>query len=336
MVERLGQEGAHQVVGQRAAVEARLLERRRDRTAACPPPSPGSAPACRRPPRPPAARACSRRAAITSASSLAPAASKRRSSSSSSARATVSTSASGSSRRAGGTWRSIRRAASRSISRSLATRRSMPGPQHLHRHLAPVGQGRRMGLGQRGGGDRLAEGGEEAVERHAQRRAHLGLGDRRSERAAAGPSAATGRRRTSRAEDVGAGGEHLAELDGHRPQPLQRRAPAARRAGPCRACGPENSRKASRQRPHAPAAGAGRSRAGSGRRRGPGPRPRPISRPKAASIAHRPPIAQPWCRAATPPVKLVQLDAAEARPRVIRPAKLAWSGKRRMLSTRYW
>ena len=107
-----------------------------------------------------------------------------------------------------------------------------PRAQHLHRHLAPVAQARRMGLGQGGGGHRWMEFGEQRARRPAQRLADLGVGDFHGEgrQLILQPGEVVGEHL---AEDVGAGRQQLAKLDRHRPQPLQRQGQAlARPAAP--------------------------------------------------------------------------------------------------------
>ena len=63
----------------------------------------------------------------------------------------------------------------------------------------------------------------------------------------------------------------------------------------------------------------------------------PDQKTLAGQPPERGPVAQsahPWCRATTPPVKLVH--PVWPNPALsIRPARVFWSGKRRMLSTRY-
>ena len=109
------------------------------------------------------------------------------------------------------------------------------GPQHLDRHLAPVVQHGRMGLGQRGGGDRRLEAGVEAAQRALQAGLYFGHRDRHGEgrQAVLQPAEVVGELGP---EDVGAGGEQLAELDRGGSQRLERAAqplagpPTSRRA----------------------------------------------------------------------------------------------------------
>ena len=96
-----------------------------------------------------------------------------------------------------------------------------PRPQHLHRHPTAVEHRGLMGLGDGGGGDRLAEGRVETLDRPPQRALDLGPGDGGVEgrqtvlevRQVLGELAA---------EDVGAGRQHLAQLDGDGAEALQR------------------------------------------------------------------------------------------------------------------
>ena len=199
VVQRLGQEGADQVVGQRRPVEPRRRPARPDRRAARRAPTPGSAPACATPSQTTGGARMKPSWAITARSSSAPAASKRRSSSSSSARTTVSAKARGSSRRAAGAQAlgqtRRRRAAPR---RRAATRALDARPQHLHRHLRPPTSRGAMRLRQRGGGDRLRRTRRTGLERPARAPRRPRPWPPPWGTAAAGPSAATGRRRRRR------------------------------------------------------------------------------------------------------------------------------------------
>ena len=95
------------------------------------------------------------------------------------------------------------------------------GPHDLHRHGRAVGEPRLVDLRDRGRGDGRAEGGEEVRERPAEGVRHHALGLRLRE--GGHPvlemlQVARGRR----PDDVGAGGEELAELDVGGPEPGQR------------------------------------------------------------------------------------------------------------------
>jgi len=105
-------------------------------------------------------------------------------------------------------------------------------PQHLHHHLAAVGELRGMHLRDRGRSQRLAvEAGVELRHRLAQRALDLGL----RQRAVEGRDAVLQQRQLRRhvgRQQVAAGGEDLAELDEDRTQFLQRQAqPLAARHG---------------------------------------------------------------------------------------------------------
>ncbi len=203
--------------------------------------------------------------------------------------------------------------------------------QHLHRHLGPIQQAGAVGLGQGGGRHRLVEAAVEALQRPAEGLCHRGLGLGGGERIepVLQPAEVLGE---VIAEDVGAGGEHLAELDGDGAQPLQgagqplpRAAAAGAAAGdqpqdPAEQLGPRRQQGLGLAGDQGVGAGQGPDRAGQAGGR--------------AELAHGQ-SAQPWCSATTPPVKLVQ----PVRPNpawFISPFSVGWSGKRRMLSTRYW
>ena len=202
VVQRLGQEGADQVVGQRVAVEARLRRARRDRTAATPR---AHSRVSTRLPTPVPDHLGRAHVAVRghdlARSSSAPAASKRRSSSSSSdarrrsrrrraapAAAPAATSVVGQAR--GQRAAPRRRAATRARCRAAAP---SPPPRARRAGVAAVG------LGQGGGGDRLAEARRTARSSgRPSARFDLGPGHGRAGRAAAGPSAGRGPRRTAR------------------------------------------------------------------------------------------------------------------------------------------
>ncbi len=207
-----------------------------------------------------------------------------------------------------------------------------PWPQHLHRDLAAIDEGRGMGLGQGGRADRLAEIGEDLIEGLVE-----GGGDD-----GAGLVGGEGRQlilqprqivRERPAEHVRPGGEHLTELDGHGAetfqgprQPLPRPTPPRLRAGE----GPQGRRGEPDARRQDRVELAGDQ--GVGAHQHPA---RAEEASKGGDIAHRARVTQPWCRAATPPVKLVQVTRSKPASRIIW-AKVTWSGNRRMLSTRYW
>ena len=88
------------------------------------------------------------------------------------------------------------------------------GTQHLDRHLATVGEVSRVSLGQRGGGDRGAQIAEQALDRAAQRAFDLGAGlvQREGRQLVLQSAQILGE---LDAEDVGAGGQNLTQLDGH-------------------------------------------------------------------------------------------------------------------------
>ena len=240
----------------------------------------------------------------------------------------VSTKAWGSSRRDRGTSRYTRAAPSRMASRPYRWANSSNA-------CASV----------RGGGDRRAQVGEQALDRPTQRFLDLAprLFQREGRQGVLQPAQVACE---LQAEDVGAGGQDLAQLDRHRPQMLKRLAqPLARpaltsvaagqhlhRAG--EGSGPDGQQGIglardqgvmTRQNPQpAQQAQKGRHRIlhrhGGGRRRG-----RAID---PGQIAH------PWWMAAIPPDRLVT-DTRLKPASSIRALKAAWSGKRRMLSTRY-
>ena len=206
-----------------------------------------------------------------------------------------------------------------------------PRAQHLDRHGAAVGQGGRMGLGDGGGGDRLAEGDVEGLDRMAEvgRDDGPGLVGREGRQLVLQPAEILGE---WAAEDVGAGREHLSQFYGGRAQVLQGvRQPLAR---------PTLARLGTGEQ----AQGAGDAAPGRrqdvvdlARDQGVSPDQHPgrgDQASKGGRTAHAVGIAQPWCRAATPPVKLVQPTRPKPASFIIW-AKRAWSGKRRMLSTRY-
>ena len=247
---------AHQVVGEAPGGRARLRPARPVGQRRAARPLQGQHPPRDALPAPPPAPACSRRAAMTSRSSSAPAASKRRSSSSSSARVTVDQrrpAARGGGRPGPGARPGA--AARRSAATSRATRRSMPGPQHLDRHLAAVGEPRPVGLRQGCGGDR--------ARRTPRKRLRTAA---RAPRPTSAPATSIGKGgklvlQTPKvvgeggAEDIGAGGEELAELDRHRPQALQRRRQPLARPSPTRLWTGEEPQEP-RQRSNVEAAGA--------------------------------------------------------------------------------
>ena len=88
-----------------------------------------------------------------------------------------------------------------------------PGAQHLDRDLSPVVQMGGMGLGQRGGGDGGLQVGKQALYRTAEGALdlHPGLIQRKGRQTVLEPPEVE---RELRAEDVGPGGQHLAQLDG--------------------------------------------------------------------------------------------------------------------------
>ena len=95
------------------------------------------------------------------------------------------------------------------------------GAQHLDRHLAAVGQPGRMRLGQRRGGHRRTEIGEQALDRPAQRPFDLAprLIDREGFQRVLQPTQIA---REFQPENVGPGGQHLSQFDGHRPEMFER------------------------------------------------------------------------------------------------------------------
>ena len=187
------------------------------------------------------------------------------------------------------------------------------GPQHLHRHAAAVVQARVVGLGQGSGGHRLAELGEHALHRLAQRGLHLGAGLGHGE----GRQLVLQARQVLgelRAEDVGAGGEKLAELDGHGAKRDEGRGQALAR--------PAVPRLPAGQEAHGAAQVADRRRIEGlvlGRQQGVVPRQGPGGGQQASigGGSRHAQMAQPWCRAATPPVKLVTLTRAKPASRII-------------------
>ncbi len=103
------------------------------------------------------------------------------------------------------------------------------GPQHLDRHPAAVGEQGGVGLRQRGGGDRRTELDEQALDRAAEGALHLapGLIDREGRQGVLQAAQVAGE---FDPEDVGAGGQHLAQLDGHRAEVFE--GPPEALAGP--------------------------------------------------------------------------------------------------------
>ncbi len=95
------------------------------------------------------------------------------------------------------------------------------GAQHLHRDLAAIQEDGRMGLGEGGGGHRRLHPRIEALGRPAQAARDLGEGDlegKRIELVLQSPEVLG----EGAAKDVRAGGKHLAQLDRDRAQSLQR------------------------------------------------------------------------------------------------------------------
>ena len=323
VVQRLGQEGAGQVVGQRLAVQARLVQRRGSESGRPVGPLHGQHPLADARPRPPWARPCSR-----PWPSPRPARRRRRPRAAGPAPArwrgspSRRTAAAPAAAPAAPSARPAARPAPAPRSRR-ATRRSMPGRSTFTATRRPSSSVAVVRLGQRGGGHRLAEA----------RRTRLSTGRPSSRSTSArATSVGNGGSRSFRwprssakvaPEDVGAGGQELAELDRHRPQPLQRpRQPLARPA--LRAARPANSRSVAGQRRARPADRGRRARAAAGRRCGPASSRRPISRAKAPSAAMRLRSPSPVCRAATPPVKLVQ-------PTWLKPASPIMRGEGRLV-----
>ncbi len=177
-----------------------------------------------------------------------------------------------------------------------------PRAQNLDRHLAPVVQARRMGLGEGRGRHRRVELAEQGPGRPAQRVAHLGVGDLHGEgrQLVLQPGQVVGEHL---AEDVGAGREQLAKLDRHGAERLQGDGQAFARPAPAPLRPGEQAQDLGQQ-------AAGRGQIGVERLGyegvGPHQHPQGPQEPEErGEVAHGRYTAQPWCRAATPPVKLV-------------------------------
>ncbi len=198
MVQGLGQEAPGDGLGQGLAVQARLLQGGGVRQGQALGPGQGQEPLADAVPD---ARRGARMYGSTfmaSPSSAQPAASKPQVQLQVQGRITTSTNSRGRRRRAAGTSRSARSAARRRAAAVVGDLALDAGPQDLHRHLGPVQQGGRMGLGQGGRGDRGLEAGVDRVERRAQTALRPRPWPPPAERRADGPSGATGPRRTAR------------------------------------------------------------------------------------------------------------------------------------------
>ncbi|MNE31555.1 hypothetical protein D3C80_1251310 [compost metagenome] len=203
-----------------------------------------------------------------------------------------------------------------------------------------------MRLRQRSGGDRLAQIAEQALDRTAQRALDLGAGFGQGEgrQLVLQPAQILGE---LDAEDVGAGGQDLTQLDGHGAEVFEGLPHAlAGATGAVLAAGRQLHQPRERAGP------GGQQRIDLARDQGVVPRQHPAPADQAKRRAQRiadgfrarrgrrgldgqpAQIAHPWWMAAIPPDRLVTLTRLNPASSIIR-LKVCWSGKRRMLSTRY-
>ncbi len=203
-------------------------------------------------------------------------------------RASVSTTCTGRSRLASGNQLSASRAAKNMSARSLRSRRSTPGRSTLTATiaLAPVGVDHLgpMHLRDRGGGDRLAELDEQARQRRLERgldALHRDLARQRRDAVLQPLQLA----RDLVADDVGPGGEELAELHIGRTQPLH----GARQPVAARPLAPDQLERAEQRAGRSGGSSCGVD-AGRTRPRGPSRNPRrraarrDLSRKKRSSV----------------------------------------------------
>ena len=273
---------------------------------------------------------------VFSASSETAAASRRRSISTETERASASTISTGLRRRASGTMRSNRRAAARMAWRSRAKPLAHAGPHHLDGDRQ-VALGRAdpglVHLRDRGGGDRLAEFDEELVDGTAERDLHHARPPRRGGKGGIRSCSRSRSRAAASADDVGAGGEELAELHVRRPEPGQRRRAGAPRRR--RRCAARSMRASRRPEPRGGGKALGsieRERALAGQDEA-GMRQLRSEMDEAADHASDLPAGMDVRRCRRSAARWVtRLKPASS---IIR-AKAAGGGKRRIDSTRYW
>ncbi|MNE20465.1 hypothetical protein D3C80_1135880 [compost metagenome] len=204
------------------------------------------------------------------------------------------------------------------------------GTQHLDRHLAPVGQPGRVRLGQGGGAHGLGQVDEQALGRTAQRALDLALGllQREGRQLVLQSPQVLGE---LQAEDVGAGGQHLAQLDGDGAEVLEGLADAlARPSGAMPAAGEQLDQAGEGAAP------GGQQGVGLARDQGVVARQHPPPADQAESRAHRmahgpglrlgrrgvedqpAQVAHPWWMAAMPPDRLVTLTRLKPASSIIR------------------
>ncbi|MNQ78494.1 hypothetical protein D3C85_934070 [compost metagenome] len=220
------------------------------------------------------------------------------------------------------------------------------GPQHLDRHLAAVRQPCGVRLGQGRGGDRLAQVAEQALDRTPQRALDLGagFGQREGRQLVLQPAQILGE---LDAEDVGAGGQDLTQLDGHGAEVFEGLTDAlAGSTGAMRLAGQHLHGARERTGPDGQQVGRLARDQGVVARQHPAPADQTEGRAQRVadglrrrgggrSLDGQPAqIAHPWWMAAIPPDRLVTLTRLNPASSIIR-LKVCWSGKRRMLSTRY-